>query len=406
MANIDKITLQGTDYTIVDSTVPSWAKQPTKPSYSYSEISGTPILANVATSGSYNDLSNKPTIPSAPGTLVTNKTTAQTASAGEAMSGTINLHKIAKTGTYSDLIGTPTIPTVGTLNTNNTTAQTVPTSAESLSGTISLHKVAKTGSYNDLLNKPTGMATESYVNSAIANLVNSAPETLDTLNELAAALGDDPNFATTIATSLGKKVEYYEITDDTNLLPIFASYQNNGIINDQSAFNTACEYLLTLVNEHDNGRGYPKDLIYTINGDIITKEFHEGVPVGAQGYNAIDSCSIEFEFTSHHQGQTYSVCFELARANDGTTWSWGLYTSNNLLQNALTFDSIPTANSTNPVTSDGIVSALTLLRDEIVPWGQVINYDSTPSTNSEYVEPYDLDFTNATINLHNTNSIE
>lgn len=43
------------------------------------------------------------------GTLVTNNTTAQTASASESFADTINLHKIAKTGTYSDLIGTPTV---------------------------------------------------------------------------------------------------------------------------------------------------------------------------------------------------------------------------------------------------------------------------------------------------------
>lgn len=52
------------------------------------------------------------TIPSAPGTLKTNNSTAQTISASESLTGTINLHKVAKTGTYSDLIGTPTIPTV------------------------------------------------------------------------------------------------------------------------------------------------------------------------------------------------------------------------------------------------------------------------------------------------------
>ena len=40
---------------------------------------------------------------------------------------------------------------------------------------------------------------------AIAALVDSAPATLDTLNELAAALGDDPNFATTVSTSIGLK---------------------------------------------------------------------------------------------------------------------------------------------------------------------------------------------------------
>lgn len=48
-----------------------------------------------------------------------------------------------------------------------------------------------------------GYATTSFVSSEIANLVSSAPGTLDTLNELAAALGDDPNFATTISDSLG-----------------------------------------------------------------------------------------------------------------------------------------------------------------------------------------------------------
>lgn len=50
-----------------------------------------------------------------------------------------------------------------------------------------------------------GFATESYVSTAISNLVDSSPDALNTLNELAAALGDDPNFATTVATEIGKK---------------------------------------------------------------------------------------------------------------------------------------------------------------------------------------------------------
>jgi hypothetical protein len=48
---------------------------------------------------------------------------------------------------------------------------------------------------------------ESYTDTAIGNLVDTAPSTLDTLNELAAALGDDPNFATTVAASLGNKAD-------------------------------------------------------------------------------------------------------------------------------------------------------------------------------------------------------
>ena len=51
----------------------------------------------------------------------------------------------------------------------------------------------------------TGLATETYVDQKVAGIVDSAPETLNTLNELATALGDDPNFATTIATEIGSK---------------------------------------------------------------------------------------------------------------------------------------------------------------------------------------------------------
>lgn len=49
-------------------------------------------------------------------------------------------------------------------------------------------------------------ALKSYVDAAVAALVNQAPETLDTLNELAAALGNDPNFATTVANNIGMRI--------------------------------------------------------------------------------------------------------------------------------------------------------------------------------------------------------
>lgn len=46
---------------------------------------------------------------------------------------------------------------------------------------------------------------KSYTDTKVAAVLDSAPETLNTLNELAAALGDDPNFATTIANQIGGK---------------------------------------------------------------------------------------------------------------------------------------------------------------------------------------------------------
>jgi len=53
----------------------------------------------------------------------------------------------------------------------------------------------------------TQIATTEFVQGAVSGLVDSAPQTLDTLNELAEALGDDPNFATTIATQIGGKAD-------------------------------------------------------------------------------------------------------------------------------------------------------------------------------------------------------
>ena len=49
-------------------------------------------------------------IPSAPGTLDTTATTAQSTSASEALSGNVTLHKVSKTGSYNDLLNKPTIP--------------------------------------------------------------------------------------------------------------------------------------------------------------------------------------------------------------------------------------------------------------------------------------------------------
>jgi hypothetical protein len=58
----------------------------------------------------------------------------------------------------------------------------------------------------DLLDGQQGSYYTGYADTAVANIVDSAPGTLDTLNELAAALGDDANYATTTATAIGTKL--------------------------------------------------------------------------------------------------------------------------------------------------------------------------------------------------------
>lgn len=57
----------------------------------------------------------------------------------------------------------------------------------------------------------TQIATTAFVQAAVAALIASAPGTLDTLNELAAALGDDPNFATTVTNAIAAKLAASEV---------------------------------------------------------------------------------------------------------------------------------------------------------------------------------------------------
>ena len=73
----------------------------------------------------------------------------------------------------------------------------------SSSGVLTNGVTATTQSASD---NSTKVATTAYTDTAIANLVDSAPGTLNTLNELAAALGDDANFSTTVTNSIATKL--------------------------------------------------------------------------------------------------------------------------------------------------------------------------------------------------------
>ncbi|HBA7810833.1 TPA: phage tail protein [Escherichia coli] len=72
-------------------------------------------------------------------------------------------------------------------------------------------------------------ANAAFVRKLLAALVDSSPEALDTLNELAAALGNDPNFATTVTNALAGKqplngvlTAVSQITPEENTLPYFS----------------------------------------------------------------------------------------------------------------------------------------------------------------------------------------
>ena len=90
-------------------------------------------------------------------------------------------------------------------NTSSNTL-TVTTSASDILTQIKTVDGTSSGLDADLLDGQQGSYYTTYADNAVANLVASAPGTLDTLNELAAALGDDPNFATTVTNSIATKL--------------------------------------------------------------------------------------------------------------------------------------------------------------------------------------------------------
>ena len=124
------------------------------------DVTGKPTFASVATSGNYDDLANKPNLSSY---ITLTNLSLTTAPAGGGSSLSYNNSSGVFTFTPPDL-----------------------------------------SSYLTSSNL-TGYATETYVTTAINNLVDAAPTALNTLNELAAALGDDANFATTVTTALSTK---------------------------------------------------------------------------------------------------------------------------------------------------------------------------------------------------------
>lgn len=114
-----------------------------------------------------------------------------------------------------------------------------------------------------------GLATETYVNNKVAGLVDSAPATLDTLNELAAALGDDPNFATTVANQIGTKVDKvngkglstndYTTTEKTKLSGIAEGAEVN-----QNAFSNVVIGSVTVAADSKT------DTLTLVAGDNVT----------------------------------------------------------------------------------------------------------------------------------------
>ena len=133
-----------------------------------------------------------------------------------------NVFSVDRSGNLS-LAGTVDGVDIAALATANTGDQ-------DLSGYAPLASPALTGTPTaptaSAATNTTQLATTAFVQTAVSTLVDSAPAALNTLNELAAALGDDANFATTTSTALGNRLRV-----DTASQGLNSTQQGNGRTN-------------------------------------------------------------------------------------------------------------------------------------------------------------------------------
>ena len=153
----------------------------------------------------------------------------------------------------------------GDLTVDDITAAAI--SATSYSGTL-LSSV--TGTTQTASDNSTKVATTAYVDTAVSGLVDSAPGTLNTLNELAAALGDDANFSTTVTNSIATKlplaggaltgaVTTNSTFDGRNVSVDGAKL--DGIETGATADQTAAEILTAIKTVDGSGSGLDADLL-------------------------------------------------------------------------------------------------------------------------------------------------
>ena len=93
---------------------------------------------------------------------------------------------------------------------------------------------------------------ESMIDTRVSDLVNSAPETLDTLKELSDALGNDTNFATTVANQIGNKADkdtVYTKQETDTLLEDKANSKHNHVVSDITDFPTIPTKVSELSND-------------------------------------------------------------------------------------------------------------------------------------------------------------
>ena len=148
---------------------------------------------------------------------------------------------------------------------------------------------------NSATRVPTQQSIKAYVDAQVAGVVDSAPAALNTLNELAAALGDDASFSTTTSTALGNRLRV-----DTASQGLTGTQQANAITNLGITATKAELNLLDGVTATTTELNYTDGVTSNIQTQLNGKLSTSGTAPHANNLNATDDRDIAPEDLSYN----------------------------------------------------------------------------------------------------------
>jgi len=192
----------------------------------------------------------------------------------------------------------------------------------------------------------TSAASTAYVTTAVSGLIDSAPSTLNTLNEIAAALNDDANFNTTVTNAIAAKLPLAGGTLTGNL-KVDASFTVNGNVDTSSSLGEVLQLsqtdsvggFLWSVNRADGA--YKNMAYHAANQKFYRDSSNITMTLASSGNVGIGTITPDYQLHIAGGGDFLvedtgngSAHIRLRSSNGGTASSnWKLKTSNNNLCN-------------------------------------------------------------------------
>ncbi|MFA7190632.1 MAG: hypothetical protein WC117_11190, partial [Sphaerochaetaceae bacterium] len=285
---------------------------------SYNDLTNKPTYATVASSGSYNDLLNLPAL----------KTVATTGSYTDLINKP-SLSTVATSGLYSDLVGTPNMSLYLLVSTAQSTYQPLFTSTNKLSASYvsGLASVATSGSYNDLTNKPT---LSTVATSGSYNDLTNKPTIISNfdINGTVASDGTITFNSLVVAdliTAIQNNALITFVPTNTDLNPVKLSYKNDGttytLLGSYSVNNTTSvlnyECMITIINSVADGS---MTIISTQPLLVSGTNIKTIGGVSVLGSGDIPAPTSGFKQTFMYNGSEYAYCYkglnEYLQSND------------------------------------------------------------------------------------------